>query len=310
MYPCKVARILSCLALIALPLGTPSATETSSAAIGPGCFRGIHDAVTITTSLSGVPAILRVPSRVTRSPIVLWHGFGPPDSEEALMTVLPLDDVPAIKVYVGLPLFGKRGLPGGKDELIRRQKEDMAQLVFKPIVLEAANELPAIVRELMRHGCMSAGEKIGLFGFSAGGASVLISVAEHEVAISSAVVLNPSTGLSASIQALEHATGQRYVWTPESRALAERTDAIDRVEEIAGGSPPSALLILQGRQDVVIAPEGLSRLADALTRRYAQVGAAARFRYATIEELPHNLGDPVAARELNLQVTAWFNRYE
>ncbi len=42
------------------------------------------------------------------SPIVLWHGFGPPASEQALMEALPLDEVPAVKVYLGLPMFGSR----------------------------------------------------------------------------------------------------------------------------------------------------------------------------------------------------------
>src|SRR5690606_22117758 len=58
--------------------------------------------------LAGVPAIIRVPDRIAAPPIVLWHGFGPPASEEALMDLLPMDEVPAVKVYLGLPLFGKR----------------------------------------------------------------------------------------------------------------------------------------------------------------------------------------------------------
>src|SRR5688572_18444380 len=77
----------------------------------------------ITAALGTTPALLRVPSRITHPPIILWHGFGPPDSERALMTVLPLDEVPAVKVYLGLPMFGTRALPEG--ELARRQKQDL-----------------------------------------------------------------------------------------------------------------------------------------------------------------------------------------
>src|SRR5262245_48723545 len=55
--------------------------------------------VVVSERLAGVPAVLRIPRKVTRPPIVLWHGFGPPASEQALMDALPLDDVPAVKVY-------------------------------------------------------------------------------------------------------------------------------------------------------------------------------------------------------------------
>jgi hypothetical protein len=53
---------------------------------------------TLETRLADVPALLRVPPKVSKPPILLWHGFGPPASERALMEALPLDDVPAIKV--------------------------------------------------------------------------------------------------------------------------------------------------------------------------------------------------------------------
>jgi hypothetical protein len=68
------------------------------------------------------------------------------------MNALPLDDVPAVKVYLGLPMFGSRALPNG--DLARRQKQDLATLVFEPVIMKGAKELPAIVRALEQHGCM------------------------------------------------------------------------------------------------------------------------------------------------------------
>jgi alpha-beta hydrolase superfamily lysophospholipase len=272
------------------------------------CF-GDAQTRTVTTDLAGVPAIVRIPAKITRPPIVLWHGFGPPDSEAALMTALPLDDVPAIKVYLGLPLFGQRAPTGGKAELVRRQREDVGLLVFKPIVMGAVDELPAVVQALERHGCMQAGEKIGLFGFSAGGAAALMSLAEHKVAISSAVALNPSVGLTASIEAFEHATGQHYAWSPESRALAARTDAERRATDIAAGVPPPALLILHGGKDDVMAKEDLRKLDDALRPRYVQDKEVERFADTIIEDLPHQWANQPAQAEVRQQVAAWFNRY-
>ncbi|MEO7758495.1 MAG: hypothetical protein ABIS07_18095, partial [Dokdonella sp.] len=90
---------------------------------------------TVEVTLAGVPAILRVPVSIARPPIVLWHGFGPPASEHALMDALPLDEVEAVKVYLGLPLFGSRAPAGGVKELGRRQTEDFASLLFAPAVV-------------------------------------------------------------------------------------------------------------------------------------------------------------------------------
>jgi hypothetical protein len=74
------------------------------------CARGAaaKGVVHVRATLAGVPAIVRVPPSITKPPVILWHGFGPPASESALMEALPLDEVPAVKVYLGLPLFGAR----------------------------------------------------------------------------------------------------------------------------------------------------------------------------------------------------------
>jgi hypothetical protein len=84
-----VASLLSSPALAA----TSPAAEPVCAAPAPGQPARVGE-----VDLAGVPAIIRVPTRVAAPPIVLWHGFGPPASEEALMALLPMDDVPAVKV--------------------------------------------------------------------------------------------------------------------------------------------------------------------------------------------------------------------
>jgi hypothetical protein len=76
--------------------------------------------VIMQTVLAGVPAILRVPEVVIKPPILLWHGLGPPAGNGELMEALPLDDVPAVKVYLGLPLFGARAPAGRAESLAQR----------------------------------------------------------------------------------------------------------------------------------------------------------------------------------------------
>ena len=129
----------------------------------------------IATTLGSTPALVRVPHQITKPPIILWHGFGPPDSERALMDALPLDDVPALKVYAGLPMFGARELPDG--DLVRRQRQDLGTLLFEPVVMGGAKELSSILRVLEQHGCMRRGDALGLFEFSAGGV-LLYALAE------------------------------------------------------------------------------------------------------------------------------------
>lgn len=261
----------------------------------------------ITTTLGATPALIRVPSRITKAPIILWHGFGPPDSERALMDALPLDEVPAVKVYLGLPMFGKRALPEG--ELARRQKQDLGALVFEPVVMGAAKELPAVVRALEQHHCMRSGAAIGLFGFSAGGAAALYALAESDVRIGVAVTLNASTGLSASVKAFERVTKGSYEWTDATRRLARRSDAVSRAKDIAAGEPPPALLIVHGAEDAMLTPAVAGTLHEALQPWYAKANASQRLQLTVMPGLAHAWVDTGNVETLRSSIAAWFHTY-
>jgi predicted esterase len=300
-------RALAALALAALLPWSAGFAATTPA---PSCrtlAASADPVATVEMTLAGVPALLRVPKTVTRPPIVLWHGFGAPASEQALMDLLPLDDVPAVKVYLGLPLFGKRAEAGGVEALKRRQASDFATQIFAPVVVGAAEELPAAVKALRAMGCVARGEKIGLFGFSGGGAAALLALAEHEVPVGRAVVLNASTGLSASIGAFEKATGKPYAWSEAARALARRTDAAGRAGEIAAGHPPVALLIVQGTADAMLDPQLAVALQAALKPKYAARDAQ-RLQLILADDLPHNVSDAGRIAQLRTWTADWFNR--
>jgi len=260
---------------------------------------------TLETRLAQAPALLRAPAKVTKPPILLWHGFGPPASERALMEALPLDEVPAVKVYLGLPLFGPRQPAGGRDEMVRRQNEDLGRLVFEPAVVGAAQELQDVVAALQNFGCLRAGQKIGLFGFSAGGAAVLLALAEDKARVESAVVINASTGLTASVQAYERATKQQYQWSDYTRALARRTDAVQRAVDIAHNRP--ALLILQGSDDAMLGARNATALRDALAPFYKSAYDEPRLRLTLVDGLAHGWADSPRAAEVRSSIAAWFN---
>lgn len=301
---------LGFVASVALTLVNVAHAETSNNDFDCATARASDDApMVIAASLGDTPALIRIPARISKAPILLWHGFGPPDSERALMEALPLDDVPAVKVYLGLPMFGARQPAGGMEELGRRQSEDLATLVFEPVVMTAAKELPAVVRELERRRCLERGGAVGLFGFSAGGASVLYALAEADVPVDVAVTLNASTGLSASVAAYERATKQSYTWSDAARALARRSDAVERAKDIASGSPPPALLIIHGRDDVMLTAEAASAVHAALLPLYGDANASQRLQLTVVPGLAHGWIGAENANAVRSSIAAWFHAH-
>jgi dienelactone hydrolase len=297
------------LASVCLGIALPASAQSSSdfncalARVGDG------SPTIVATKLGETPALVRIPSKISQSPIVLWHGFGPPASEQALMEALPLDEVPAVKVYLGLPMFGARALPGGMSELARRQQQDLATQVFEPAVIGAAKELPGVVRALEEHGCLKRGESIGLLGFSAGGAAALFALAERAVPIDVAVTLNASTGLSASVKAYERATKGSYTWTDAARKLAQRSDAAGRAKEIVTGNPPPALLIIHGNDDAMLTAETASALHRALLPSYEAANASQRLQLTLVPDMAHAWTNTGNVQALRSSIAAWFHTY-
>jgi predicted esterase len=294
------------LATAARAAGTPLCSAASPAGQEPQAVK------TIKTTLAGVPAILRMPKTITKPPIVLWHGLGPPASEGDLMEDLPLDEVPAVKVYLGLPLFGARAPTSESESLAQRQAEDYALRIFEPVVVGAARELPEVLAELRKQGCLRRGDAIGLFGFSAGGTAVFITLLDQKAPVRVAVTINAPTGLRSAVGALERATKQPYAWSDASRHLAGQTDATQHAARIATSSarqPPRALLLFHGADDEVIVPADTVALADSLRPFYEQSGAGRRLQLTVAPGVSHNWADRSTLDEVRADVAGWFNRY-
>ncbi len=295
------ARVITLLLACASPAVF---AEASSAESRPLCATSANEdgPQVQETMLAGVPAILRIPAHIGKPPIILWHGFGPPASERAMMDALPLDNVDAVKVYLGLPLFGARAPDGGMKEVARRQAEDVGLLVFKPVVVGAADELPRVVTALQKNGCMQRGAPVALIGFSAGGAAVLDALSQGKVAVDAAVLINASTGLSASIQAYEKATGKTYAWSNASRELAHETDAVDHVADIAAHRP--ALLFLQGTDDSVIDSNAATQLVEHLKPFYGD--RSQHLQLVTPAGMTHQwAADPAVLTEVRKTASDW-----
>ena len=96
----------------------------------------------------GVPVLIVRPKELSPGTrlVVLYHGFGPPESPQALSRALPLEKLQAVLAYVNLPLMAERLPAGGIDELKRAQANDFVNGLFFPSINGAATELPMLVR--------------------------------------------------------------------------------------------------------------------------------------------------------------------
>lgn len=268
-----------------------------------------EDVKVVQTTLAGVPAVLRMPNAVKKPLIILWHGLGPPAGERELMGALPLDDVPAVKVYLGLPLFGARTPSEGAESLAQRQTEDYALRIFKPVVAGAALELPVVLEALRKLKCLRPHDKIGLFGFSAGGTAVLLALRNSNIPVRAAITVNAPIGLNEAIAAVDRATQKSYVWSDASRQLAEQSNPLLHASEIAAGDPPRALLLFNGADDHLIPSAGTHALAATLQPFYARSGNETRLKTVIAAGVSHDWAEPHTVEQVRTLTADWFNRY-
>ncbi|GAB4195738.1 MAG: hypothetical protein Fur006_42530 [Coleofasciculaceae cyanobacterium] len=284
--------------------------------------------------LAGVPIVVRPPANPSlKAPlIVLWHGAGMPNSEEELAEILPLENVQAWKAYLGLPMFGKRLPVGGTDEITRRQLEDYVLQALLPVVEPAMQELPNVVRALQARFSIDDREGIGLFGFSVGGLTALLTLLESPVQITTAVLAGVTKDLVSVVSNYERIVQatyptikeqfpwveKRYRWSAKSEIAKQRLDFVARASEIQKRKPTPAILFVHGSQDEIFPVSEAQELFAALVPYYKQTNQVKRLSMQTFKHLKHNL-DLEAAKnspdmqqdiaELQQVVTTWFNQY-
>lgn len=284
--------------------------------------------------LAGVPVVVRPPVNPSlKAPlIVLWHGAGIPNSEEELAEILPLENVQAWKAYLGLPMFGKRLPVGGTDEIMRRQLEDYVLKSLLPVIEPAMQELPLVVRALQARFSIDDREGIGLFGFSMGGLTALLTLLESPLPIATAVLAGVTKDLASAVNNYERIVQaayptlkeqfpwveKRYRWSAESEAAKQRLDFIARASEIQKRKPTPAILFVHGSQDEIFAVSEAEELFAALVAYYKQTNQVKRLSMQTFKHLKHNL-DLEAAKdspdmqqdiaELQQVVAAWFSQH-
>lgn len=285
-------------------------------------------------TLAGVPALIRSPKTdIENAPlIVLWHGYGPPSSEQALAELLPLDDVPAWKVYPALPMFGERLPEGGMDEIMRRQMSDYVLDLLLPTAEQAVTELPQVIAEVERQFGADI-SSIGLFGFSAGAATVTHALLDGSVKVRAAVLAGAPSSLDMAVSTFERGSQLyadylrenydwfkdemlTYSWSDISKAARSRFDLGGRVSELLMDIPP-AVLLTHGEQDEMYPVAEIRALGDTLHAAYETNGIAERTDVQTFPHIAHHL-NPTAAAETEIEaelsafrelVSAWYQQH-
>jgi hypothetical protein len=184
----------------------------------------------VTTPLTGttsnaVPYLAVPPASdaATAPVIILWHLMDAPRSETAFAAALPLDGLDAWKVYLGLPTFGARSLPGGGEEVMKLLAIDAPGLVHGPVHSQAADEFPAAWADLRRTLGIGADVPVGLVGGSMGAAIASEVLARGTSGATAAVLVSPLLQLRPMIDAVSPQFGG-YDWTDAGTAAAERLD--------------------------------------------------------------------------------------
>jgi len=246
--------------------------------------------------------------------IIAWHLNDPPRSAAAMASALPLAAVAAWRVYLDLPMHGRRQLPGGLAEFMQLGYQDAVLKVFEPEVTQAVEEFPAVLAEL-RTRLPVTGGPVAMVGASVGALPAQLVMAAGCTHVSAAALISPVIQLAEVVAANERRFAVTYPWSDASRAVAARFDFVSRAGEIAALDPQPAILLVTGDEDDPAFPLQARQLQAGLRQRYRDPervdlvsipGMGHAFAAEPgIEPAPQTAG----AKLVDAAVTAWFRRY-
>ncbi|GIM96784.1 alpha/beta hydrolase family protein [Paractinoplanes toevensis] len=246
---------------------------------------------------AGVPFTALPPSGNGPAPLVVtWHMMDAPCTDAAFAAALPMADVAAWRVHLGMPWCGSRSYPEGY-ELSRR---DPMMLYVDPVVRQAVDEFPAALADL-RERFPITDEPIGVVGASLGGAVALTVTASGIVPVAALAVVNAAIRASSVVELVAGLSEQPYPWDDDSRTAADRLDFIARAADLHG----TPVLVVSGDEDYPAFRADAAALAAAVPKA----------RLTTVPGLAHPLaerpGDQPApqtppARTVDAAITDWF----
>jgi dienelactone hydrolase len=268
---------------------------------------------TITGTAAGVPFTALPPAGGTDAPaplMVTWHMLDAPRTDAAFAAALPMSDLPAWRVHLGMPMCGARMVDGRVDAVVELIREDPLMAFLAPFVHQAADEFPAALAALRDQLPVDDGP-IGVLGASLGGAVALEVLTTQRIPISAVALVNPAVRLRSVVGVIESSFGQAYVWNAEAQRTADGLDFVARAAAVTSQPP---LLLVSGELDHPALRIDAVSLVDALRERYANPDEV---ELAMVPGLPHPLADEPglepapqlpAAKVVDEILTQWFLR--
>jgi dienelactone hydrolase len=277
-----------------------------------------HESTALSDVAAGVPYVALPPAQRRNDEeaplIVAWHLNDPPRSAAAMAAALPLAAAAAWRVYLDLPMHGRRQLPGGLEEFMRLGHQDAVLKAFEPQVIQAADEFPEVLAELRAQLPVTAGQ-IGVVGASVGALPAQLVMAGHAAQVSAAALVSPVIQLTEVVAANERRFGVSYPWSDASKAVATRFDFVSRAGELAARDPQPAILLVTGTEDDPAFLGQARRLQAELRQRYSD---PERVGLTSIPGMGHAFAaepgiEPAPqtadAKLVDTAVTDWFRRY-
>jgi pimeloyl-ACP methyl ester carboxylesterase len=253
---------------------------------------------------AGVPFTALPPPTDGPAPLVIaWHLLDAPCTDAAFAAALPLSEVAAWRVYLGLPMCGARSAPNGPDAIVALAREDIVLRYVDNLVRQAFDEFPAALAEIRARFGIADGP-IGVVGGSLGGAVASLVLAERPVPIAAGALLNAAIRARSVAEVVEQGMDAPYVWTDAARAAADRLDFVARADELAD----VPVLVVSGELDHPPLRADALELAAALPRS----------RLVSVPGLDHPLAERPGvepapqipnARVVDHAVTDWFNQH-
>lgn len=256
----------------------------------------------ITGTAAGVPFTALPPADGGPAPlIVTWHMLDPPRSDAAFAAALPMNNLPAWRVHLGMPMCGARMVDGSMDAGLELLRTDVLMSALYPFVRQAAEEFPPALASVRAQLPVDDGP-IGVLGGSLGGAVALRILADTDTPVFAGAVVNAAIRMRSVVGLFPG----DYSYDAESDKAVDSLDFVAKAGSIAGRAP---LLVVSGELDHQALRVDALDLVDTLGNQSELLSIAG---------LAHPLADEPGiepapqlplAREVDAGLTAWFRRH-
>ncbi|WP_257232157.1 S9 family peptidase [Streptomyces sp. Rer75] len=233
--------------------------------------------------------------------IVTWHMLDAPRSNAAFAAALPMHDLPAWRVHLGMPMCGARMVDGSTAAIMELARQDVLMSYLYPFARQAAEEFPAALASIRAQLPVDDGP-IGVLGGSLGGAVALRILADTEIPVFAGAVVNAAVRMRSVVGLFPG----DYPYDAESEKAVGSLDFVAKAGAIAGRAP---LLVVSGELDHPGLRADALDLVDALGERSELL---------SIPGLAHPLAEEPGiepapqlpqAREVDTGLTRWFRRH-